>query len=172
MCVWKILSCCLIKEAMSAFTLAFILENYYAFGSKLLITLAGLCFTVQYFFSIETDFFQWKKTAIWCTYWFVTRIVSIAEVQVRGILKCLWCGMSSLVSCALLCRCPALLADGDPAHGVWLACSYRFHKQWSVTQLLTCFCSEGLCKCLNNKGRKIIKCWGKRVFRPQLRSNS
>lgn len=54
----------------------------------------------------------------------------------------------------MCCSCSAPLADGDTARGVWLARCYRLHKQWSVTQLLTCFCSEGLCKCLNIKGKK------------------
>lgn len=35
------------------------------------------------------------------------KCVSIAEVQVRDSLKYLWCGMSSLVSSALLHRCAA-----------------------------------------------------------------
>lgn len=103
--------------------------------------------------------FSERKLVFDSTYWVGTRIVSIAEVQVGGILKCLWCGMSSLVSALqMCCSCSAPLAAGDPARGVWLACSYRLHKRWSVTH----FCSEGLCKCLNIKGKKESGAEGKR----------
>lgn len=155
----------------------FSLEMEYVFGTKLPTVLVSQCDIFSVCKQIPSSerklaFDRYERTGLWPEVCVHCRGPGQRQPEILMV----WHELLGIKCFApqMCCSCGAPLADGDTARGVWLACCYRLHKQWSVTQLLTRFCSEGLCKCLNIKGKnnQVWVCWGKRVFRPQLGSNS